>query len=98
MSTKNTLERIFNRLPVAEMNNAYLLRCSVSGEVYHRLIFNGKFQDEIVLPLSNADYDDLKDCFPGANDFDKTDTVTIADLSLIYRKLALDSILAELSY
>lgn len=98
MSTMNTLERILHRLPAYEMVDAYLLKYQNGDDVYHHLMFNGKkFKDEIELPLSNGDYEDLKDYFPEAIGLRKTGTVSIDDLSLIYRKLALDSIIAEQS-
>jgi hypothetical protein len=97
MSTKNTLERILNRVPVKEMTNTYILKYEIGDVKHYRLIFNGKkFSNEIELPLTPDEYDDLKDYFPEAENFIVTNCVTIGELSVLYRNLMLDELIETL--
>lgn len=97
MSTRNTLERILNRLPVDDLTDAYILKYEVGDVKHYRLIFNGKkFKDEIELPLTPAEYDDLKDYFPEAKNFIVTNCVTVAKLSVLYRNLTIDDLIQTL--
>ena len=98
MNKRETIERILNRLPKdIHSVKLYILKGNdeADRETYVLVGAGAKFDDEVTMQLTKAEYDVLKEHFPTGHSF-ITGTTTIAELSIVYRNLMLDELIETL--